>query len=210
MYPQKLTQDATLDDLSLADYHAIYDELRPFDPAAKKRVPTIREFCAQINWTMAPAHWTNWELGRGNLTRTMRSALRVAVGKTALPPTVTEAVTNHASPDAAVWLVGQDGQPVETVVMIAGDADALMGVKNGQGISWFNPGLEQAKRAEVVVQAADVSGVTAAQERRKPDNQWIPPWRRKEAKQRRQRLGVSWDEVVERGLKALEAERNDA
>lgn len=144
-----VTRDATLDDLSMADYQAIYDELRPFDASEGKRVPAIRKFCDAIGWDKAPANWTNWEQGQGNLTRTMRNALRKAVGLPELPPTVADAVAVGASPDAAVWSVGEG--VAEHVIMVADGAPVLLHV-NG---------------AVSVMKSAIVTEVTGTQEKRR-------------------------------------------
>jgi hypothetical protein len=144
-----ITRDAMWDDLSADDYQAIYDELRPFDASEGKRVPAIRKFCEAIGWDKAPANWTNWEQGQGNLTRTMRNALRRAVGKAELPPTVADAVAAGASPDAAVWAVGEG--VAEHVIMVA-DGEPITLHVNG---------------AVSVVRTAFVTEVTSTQEKRR-------------------------------------------
>jgi hypothetical protein len=144
-----VTRNAMWDDLSADDYQAIYDELRPFDADAKKRLPSIRPFCELIGWDKAPANWTNWEQGQGNLTRAMRNALRRAVGKAELPMTLTEAVTAGASQDASVWSVGEG--VAEHVIMVA-DGDPVTLHVNG---------------SVSVVRTAFVTEVTGTQEKRR-------------------------------------------
>ncbi len=184
-----VTRDATLDDLSMVDYQAIYDELRPFDASEGKRVPAIRKFCEAIGWDKAPANWTNWEQGQGNLTRTMRNALRKAVGLPELPPTVADAVAVGASPDAAVWSVGEG--VAEHVIMVA-DGEPITLHVNG---------------SVSVMKSAFVTEVTSHQERLRERTRYIRPCATETQDLRREAVGASWAEIIEAGLHAVEMRR---
>lgn len=183
-----VTHDATLDDLSAADYQAIYDELRPFDATENKRVPAIRKFCEAIGWDKAPANWTNWEQGQGNLTRSMRNALRKAVGLPELPMTLTEAVTNGASPDASVWAVGEG--VAEHVIMVADGAPVMLHV-NG---------------SVTIAQEPTVTPVTNGKvERNRTRSTYVRPCATASQEGRRIATGASWAEIIEAGLQVKEA-----
>lgn len=102
-----LTQNATQDDLSAADYRDIFSELR--------EKMSLDKLVAALGSQYSKAQWSKYERDPNmELTRTMRSELRRSVGLPELPLTVEEAV-RQASPDAAVWRVG-DGE-IEHVIL---------------------------------------------------------------------------------------------
>ena len=186
-----VTRNAMWDDLSADDYQAIYDELRPFDANAKKRLPSIRPFCELIGWDKAPANWTNWEQGQGNLTRAMRNALRRAVGKAELPMTLTEAVTAGASQDASVWSVGEG--VAEHVIMVA-DGESITLHVNG---------------SVSVMRTAFVTEVTGTQERTRRRKRVIRPCATETQDLRREAVGANWSEIIEDGLAVREAKATE-
>ncbi len=179
-----ITRNAMWDDLTPEDYNAIYDELRPWDAEKGKRTPTLAVFCELIHWDKAASNWSNWERGEGNLTRTMRNALRVAVGKPPLPITVAEAVAGGVDPDAAVWRVGGD-DPADVVIFVADGAGVMLQVEGGC-VTAQETALRSPPRA-----ARRASAYT-------------PPWRRKSVQERRKAVGKTWDELIEFALSAHE------
>lgn len=171
-----VTRDATLDDLSVGDYRDIYDELR--------QDKSLGAVVALLNSEFSRAMWHQYEHGERALNRTMRNELRAAMNLPLLPPTVAEA-TAQASPDAAVWMVG-DGVP-EHVIMVSTTPVTLH--VNGA--------------VQTVEKTANVTGVTRGQIQRK---RYLRPCVPIEYAGRLQRLvGVSWQDVIEAGLAAMEA-----
>ena len=150
-----VTRDATLDDLSAQDYRDIYVELRRLDMEPKERL-SYADLIDLIHSQYSKAQWAKYDSGETSLNRTMRSELRVAMGKPPLPPTVAEAAA-QTSPDAAVWSVG-DGVP-EHVIMVS-DTPVTLYV-NGT--------------VQTVAPKCDVTEVTRARRTRKPCVRvWIP------------------------------------
>ena len=170
-----VTRDATLDDLSVADYRDIYDELR--------QDKSLGAVVALLQSEYSRAMWHQYEHGERALNRTMRNELRRAMGRPLLPPTVAEA-TAQASPDAAVWQVGE-GVP-EHVIMVS-NAPVTLHV-NGS--------------VSTVLQTSNVTGVTRGKFQRK---RYFRPCMPEEHEERLKRLKtVSAADVFERGLQAYE------
>ena len=172
-----VTRDATLDDLSVADYREIFDEL--------KQGHSYGQLVTLIGSAYSRALWQQYDAGERQLSRGMRNELRRAIGKPELPPTVAEA-TAAASPDAAVWQVGE-GVP-EHVIMVA-SAPVTLSV---------NGSVQVASRTSLV------TGVTSPATKRKPHKRlWVPD----RQLERFQRLtgGYTWSDVIEAGLRTLEA-----
>ena len=179
-----VTKDATLDDLSAQDYRDIYAELRRLDMDPKDRISFDR-FIAAIGSQYSKAQWAKYDAGETSLNRTMRSELRVAIGKPPLPLTIAEA-TAQASPDASVWMFG-DGVP-EHVIMV-GESPVTLYV-NG-----------------TVSTAAPECNVTKVTRHLQPRKRYIRPCVPFEYATRLEGLvGVSWLDVIEAGLSALEAQ----
>lgn len=173
----KITQDATLDSLSAADYADIFTEIR-------ERM-SLDKFCALVGSAYSKAQWGKYEHGEIGPTRIMRNELRRAVGKPELPPTVAEA-TAQASPDAAVWRIGE-GVP-EHVIMVT-NAPVTLRV-NGA--------------VEAVSQTPHVTEVTAPSRTRKPHKRlWIPE--RLLERYTGLRTAYSDADIIEAGIRTLEA-----
>lgn len=172
-----VTRDATLDDLSTQDYRDIYDELR--------QDKSLGAVVALLNSEFSRAMWHQYEHGERALNRTMRNELRRAMKLPLLPPTVAEA-TAQASPDAAVWSVGE-GVP-EHVIMVSATPVTLH--VNGN--------------VQTVLQTSNVTGVTRHLQPRK---RYVRPCIPETYSKRLAGLvGVSWQDVIEAGLAALEAQ----
>lgn len=169
-----LTSAAGQDEYSAQDYREMYEELRE-----KMSLDRLVDW---LHSRYSKAKWSQYERGVAALTRDMKNELRVAHDRPQLPATVAE-TTAHASPDASVWLAGEEGAGVETIIMVAGDAQRIREAVRGAEGALCAP--SKRKRYEVPgrVRPPAVSAVTAARVRR---------------------LGVSWNDVLEAGLGVLE------
>ena len=194
-----VTRDASLDDLSVADYRDIYDELRARDAAAGTYGVSLDKFVTLVTSAYSKAQWSKYHNGETALTRTMRNELRRAVGLPLLPPTVADA-TAAASPDAAVWQVGIG--PAEHVIMVASPEPLTLHV---------NGAVSAASDAAAMPCLPAVTPVTQARRRaRKAPRPFVSKWQ--EARQKclySQGIRASWRDIIDAGLSALEARRND-
>lgn len=187
-----VTKDATLDTLSEQDYWDIYHfELRRWNETEQKYDISGERLCEMIGSKFTKALWSKWgawhnspdpERGACPLNRAMRNELRKAVGQPLLPPTVAEA-TATASPDAAVWRVGEE--PAEHVIMVGATEGVALHV-NG---------------AVTVREIGHVTPVTRPKSKRKPV---VRPTASQRQNERRLALGDSWDEIIEDGLAVRE------
>ncbi len=172
-----VTRDASLDDLSGGDYRDIFAEVR-------ERM-SLDKFCALVSSQYSKAQWSKYEHSPDMLpTRRMRNELRIAVDRPELPLTLEQA-TRQASPDAAVWRVGE-GTP-EHVIMVGSEPVTLH----------VNFGVT------VAVPQARVTNVTTGQVRRKYR---VRPWVSESQERRFLALPVrsSWGDVIEAGLAVKE------
>lgn len=191
-----ITRDATLDDLSAADYRDIYDELRGRDPVTGSYAVSLDKFVTLVTSQYSKAQWSKYHNGEATLTRTMRSELRRAVGLKPLPPTVAEA-TAAASPDAAVWQVGSG--PADHVIMVAGYEPMTLHVNGAVSVD--------SQRASIST-LPFVTPVTQARKRaRNAPRPFVS--KRQEARQKAlldKGKAANWNEIINRGLDALEQE----
>lgn len=186
-----ITRDATLDDLSTVDYRDIYDELRERDEQTLLYAVSLDKFVTLVSSQYSKAQWSKYHNGETVLTRAMRNELRRCVGLKPLPPTVAEA-TATASPDAAVWSIG-DG-PAEHVIMVTTQEPITLHV---------NGAVSVAGNAANTPENAHVTAVTRTG---RPEPYRTRPTASEAQNQRRVALGVKWAEIIERGLSALESE----
>jgi hypothetical protein len=187
-----VTRDATLDDLSTQDYRDIYDELRERDECNSSYAVSLDKFVALVTSQYSKAQWSKYHNGEAALTRTMRNELRRCVGLKLLPPTVAEA-TATASPDAAVWSIG-DG-PAEHVIMVTSTEPMLLHVNGSVAV------------ASPATQMGQNDAVTAVTRTVAPRKYYARPTASETQNERRVALGVKWAEIIERGLSALESEQ---
>lgn len=177
-----VTRDATLDNLSVGDYLEMCEELRPIDPKTGNRL-SIDKFIARIGSQWSKPLWHQVIGGEKLPNRSQRNELRAAMGLPLLPPTVADA-TAQASPDAAVWMVG-DGVP-EHVIMV-GSEPVTLHVNSG---------------VSVVAPQAHVTRVTGRQIQRK---RYTRPCVSEAQNRRFLALPVrSWGDVIEAGLTVWE------
>lgn len=134
----RVTVDATLDEFSSGDYRDMVIELR--------QTYSLRQLDELVGSICSPALWAKVEHGEAVANRAQRNALRKLFNKPPLPPTVAEC-TAQASPDAAVWTVGE-GVP-DTVVMVALSEPVTLHV-NGM-VSVVTPVTERRERQPVTV-----------------------------------------------------------
>lgn len=180
-----VTRDATLDNLSDKDYREIYVELCRLSEDGKRTKESLSfdKFIALVKSEFSKPLWAKYEGGGVRLNRKQRNELRRAMGLPLLPPTVADA-TAQASPDAAVWTVG-DGVP-EHVIMVSETPVTLY--VNGS--------------VSTVAQNRDVTVVTRPLRRSAPvKRMWVSI-----AQQQRLAalVGVSDSDVIEAGLKHYE------
>lgn len=190
--PVMITRDATLDDLSAADYRDIYDELRERDESAGTYAVSLDKFVTLVTSQYSKAQWSKYHNGETALTRTMRNELRRCVGLKPLPPTVAEA-TATASPDAAVWQVG-DG-PADSVIMVTGTEPMTLHVNGAVSV------------VGTAAQSQQNTPVTAVTRKKSHESYRTRPTATKAQDERRSALGVKWATIIERGLTALEQEQ---
>jgi hypothetical protein len=133
-----LTRDASFDSLSDGDYRDIFEEVRRMDSGEKAL--SLDKFCALVGMDLSTkAEWSRWynrERGYADgkaLPRPYRNALRLAMGMPELPPTVADAVAQHTSPDAAVYLVGEG--VADRVVLVGADRASVTLYVNGDDTS---------------------------------------------------------------------------
>lgn len=191
-----VTRDATLDDLSTQDYRDIYDELRERDDATGVYAVSLDKFVTLVSSQYSKAQWSKYHNGETTLTRTMRNELRHCVGLKLLPPTVAEA-TASASPDAAVWQVG-DG-PADSVIMVTGTEPMVLHVNGSVSV------------ADVPATMPTLPPVTPVTQTRKRARNAPRPFVSNEQEARQKSLldkgiAASWRDIINRGLDALEQE----
>lgn len=174
-----VTQHATADSLSDADYRDIYEELRNV-------AGSLDKFVALTGSRYSKALWAKYHNGEASLNRTQRSELRVAVGLAALPYTVEEAA-GTADPDALVVRIGDD-KP-HSIIMVATRKELEISVN----------GAITAKET----QGAPIARVTSVTRRHR--KHYVRPVATEAQEERRAATGVSWREVIEAGLTAVEA-----
>jgi hypothetical protein len=184
-----VTRDATLDDLSTQDYRDIYDELRERDDRNNSYAVSLDKFVTLVSSQYSKAQWSKYHNGETTLTRTMRNELRRCVGLKPLPPTVAEATAN-ASPDAAVWSIG-DG-PAEHVIMVTTPEPITLHV---------NGAVTVASDDAQMPRNAGYNGQGAT---KTPQRYRTRPTASEVQNRRREALGAKWSEVIECGLKTLE------
>lgn len=191
-----LTENAAVDDLTPDDYWNIYHwEMRQWDDTMPRRDGkgtgdyrlSLTDFCEQYSPDMSKAMWsklhTAWNAGDREevqrvLTRRTRNILRRGAGMPELPPSVSD-VLQVVDANARVTQVGTDkaGQ----VIVVATDKPLQLYVSGTVRI------LEHTAPA-----------------RSRPHK--IQPVFTPELDERRTRIGKSWNEIAERGLRAFEEE----
>ena len=181
-----ITKDATLDDLSLSDYVDMVQDLRT--------TLSLEKLITVLGSQYSKPLWAKVEKGEVPPNRNQRNELRRYYGMPPLPPTVAEA-TAAASPDAAVWQVGQG--PADSVIMVTGTEPITLRV-NG-AVSVVDVQVESPA-------SAHVTEVTRTKRQRK----YFPRYTATEAQNnRRLTLSVGWREIIEAGLTALEGRQID-
>ena len=176
-----VTRDATLDDLSLTDYVDMVQDLRT--------TLSLEKLIAVLGSQYSKPLWARVEKGEVPPNRNQRNELRRYYGMLPLPPTVAEA-TAAASPDAAVWQVGQG--PAEHVIMVTAQEAITLRVNGAVSVV-----DAEAKQAASV----DVTGVTRTVT---PRRHYARPAATEAQNSRRLALSASWRQIIDAGLSALE------
>lgn len=174
---------ASADDLTEADYHDIYTEIR--------EKTNLRQF-AQEAGVYSFAWWSQFERYEKPCTWPARAALRRMVGLPALPLPVDVALSDAVDGDAQIYRIGPDGQAHRVLLLVTNEAVTVHW--NGRG-----PHLVEDAQAPAT---ADVTGVTAVKERTRYWRPTLPAgWH-----QRAERAGLDLRAVV---LAAIEAAETD-
>jgi len=177
-----VTKDATLDNLSLQDYVDMVQDMRT--------TLSLDKLIAVLNSQYSKPLWSKVEKGEIAPNRAQRNELRRHYGMPLLPPTVAEA-TAAASPDAAVWQVGE-GVP-SVVIMVTEQEPITLYVNGSVSQVSDNAAMPRNDRVTAVTSTEGRKAYYAARAAR-----------RAAQNARREVLGVKWDDVTEAGLKALE------
>lgn len=185
LQPVLITRDATLDDLSLSDYVDMVQELRG--------TLSLEKLIAVLGSQYSKPLWDRVAKGEAAPNRNQRNELRRYYGMPLLPPTVAEA-TAAASPDAAVWQVG-DG-PADSVIMVTGTEPLTLHVNGAVSVASGDAGMPQ---------DAHVTEVTRKGAQRR---HYARPTATEAQNNRRLALGAQWREIIDAGLAALENQRN--
>jgi len=185
LQPVLITRDATLDDLSLSDYVDMVQELRG--------TLSLEKLIAVLGSQYSKPLWDRVAKGEAAPNRNQRNELRRYYGMPLLPPTVAEA-TAAASPDAAVWQVG-DG-PADSVIMVTGTEPLTLHVNGAVSVASGDAGMPQ---------DAHVTEVTRT---KRPRRYYARPTATEAQNNRRLALGAQWREIIDAGLAALENQRN--
>lgn len=176
-----VTRDATLDNLSLTDYQDMVQDLRT--------TLSLEKLILVLGSQYSKPLWAKVEKGEAAPNRNQRNELRRYYGMPPLPPTVAEA-TASASPDAAVWQVG-DGA-AEHVIMVTTPDPITLHVNGAVML------VEPSAQPPACVDVTEVTRAVA------PRRYYARPTANAAQNERRQRLGVKWADVLEAGLLALE------
>ncbi len=172
-----VTQNATHDSMTDADYSEVFAELR--------EQHSLAQLCTLLRSKFSRAQWNKYERGETALSRTMRNELRAAVGLPVLPPTLDE-VAATVNPDALVVKVGSEAPHS---VILVGIAESLtIGVNGCITALYTTEPLE-----------APVTSVTRALRKR-----YHRPVASEAQEARRVALDVSWQEIIQAGLTTLE------
>ncbi len=183
-----VTKDATLDDLSIADYRDMVQELRGSLSLDK----LIIELGSQYSKPL----WAKVEKGEATPNRNQRNELRRYYKLPPLPPTVTDAVTAVTSPDAAVWRIG--ATPAEHVIMVTTTEPLTLHVNGSVTVATNDA---ECHRSDVV------TGVTATKRQR---TYFHRPTATEAQNRRRMAVGATWQEVINAGLSHFENEKDGA
>lgn len=166
------------DDLKPSDYRDIYDELRS-KAALRKFVDDIVHSQYSIAW------WSKYERNEIALTRQARQELRVAVGLTALPPTIAE-VAATIDPDATVYQVGLAA--ATRVVMVGCDVSEPINLHLNGRVDILDEPTHNPPQKD------DVTLVTSSQRPRTPSKAIrVSPAAFNRLSDRRRASGLTWD-----------------
>ena len=180
-----VTKDATLDNLSLSDYVDMVQDLRT--------TLSLEKLIQVLGSQYSKPLWAKVEKGEAPPNRNQRNELRRYYGMPPLPPTVAEA-TAAASPDAAVWQVGQG--PAEHVIMVTTPEPITLRVNGAVSV------------VEPAATTNTDSLVTEVTRARRNDRPRIRTDVTPTQNNRRLALGAQWREIIDAGLTALENQQN--
>lgn len=175
-----LTENATQDELTEAQYREIYDELR--------QGGSLEAFVGKIGSMFSKALWSKFERGEAMLNREQKSELRRAVALKVRPPTVSHAVEEHADPDAQVVKIGD--APATRVLLLDAKTYTIHCAPTGVSLtSPANGAGPHVTRVTRSTRGLSVPGKTYAR---------LDALRRS--------LGLTWGEMLNRAADKLEQE----
>ena len=175
-----VTKDATKHPLTDQDYRDIFDELHD-------KGISLDAFIEMSGSIYSKAQWSKYARGLIPLNRAMKGDLLRAVNEKPLPLTVGEAVAT-ADPDAAVWQVGEGAA---AHVIMVGVTPVTLHVNSGVQIVALDP------------TSNTTLGANTAPSRTRM--RYVRPCVPIEYSERLAGLvGVSWLDVVDAGLNAIE------
>ena len=186
-----VTRDATLDDLSRDDYRDMVVELRGS--------MSIDKMIAALESVWSKPLWAKVEHGEAAANRSQRNELRAYFTKMRfrnlppLPPTVAEA-TAQASPDAAVWQVGEG--TAETVILVTTATPMTLCVNGAVTVASNDAAMPR--------NTGDNAPGPTKRTRRRVDR---PTPSRTQVERFSRLSGLTWRDVINAGLTALENER---
>lgn len=172
---QKLTENATHDDLTNEQYIEIADEIRGYNEETGEKGMSWDKFIIQVGSFKFRAQWSEWRKGERVLLREMKNDLRREVGLKELSESVQQVVERMVCPDALV--------EVETDVTEGQGEYVAIYKQRPTEEKPVTPVTEKRKQRVGVMRPSHVP--TKYDEQRK-------------------KLGKSWIEVVQAGLISIE------
>lgn len=187
----RITQDATLDDLTLTDYRDMVQDLRTTLSLEKLIIVLSSQYSKPL--------WAKVEKGEVAPNRNQRNELRRYYGMPSLPQTVADAVGENTSPDAAVWKVGEG--IASSVIMVTTPEPLTLHV---------NGAVSVASEPATMPTLPLVTPVTSARKRAQYTARPFVSNAQLARQKQLYSLGIdaNWREIINRGLDALEGETN--
>ncbi len=199
------------DDLAEADYQEMLQELR--------EKYSLAQIVVMLRSSVTKAYWSKVEHGQAPLSRKLRNELRALFGMPLLRLTAQEAVAGVPEDAAILQIGGADvDSGVNRIVLVAG-AENVTIAQNGSGAGFLfdaqgrvTPVTWPQERTEDTAAPDSTSMAPAALlrpdlPRRKKRPFMARPVADRAQEDRRQALGVTWREIIEEGLDAIESDR---
>ena len=185
------TANATLDEISDEDYRAMFEEISQGRGMREVQRYILARAGDKLTDPVSHAAWDKYRKEPKSLTRRMKNELRLANGLDELPLTIEEAMED-VSADATVGVLEGTTGVLDQVVLGRSDDprwQVLVGrnLEAGDGIIVRDEGAEE--------------------RRHRVRKKVVRPYVQYETDERREKLGVSWSDVIEAGLEILAARK---